>query len=1070
MKTTQSSIYKLTRYETAFRKGKLYFQNGAVKSLKKSEINSCEEYIEARVKGKHIYNVSIWAENNSVTHAVCDCPAFEKHEGICKHIAAVLFSFAEKEEAPKETLGSSFVAEEIIKSYKNRERERVGAVHSSSKVRLLPTIHVISKVRCAVEFKIELSKSYVIKDLCVFADNIKNIKEDTYGKNASFLHLKTAFDKRSREYINVIEKAVEENKAFNNRFNKYARLAELKARELELSGGLLDKLISASEGSEIELVTDSGVKLATVVRENPRFDLMFLDKGGAVFVKTENFMFIKGSENLYVIKDDTLYITDESFRENMEGIITASESYIAPPGFSVGNDDMVYFYNRIIPRISQFVNIFWEGINPSIFEVPETEARFYIDRRTGAMAVVVCILKCGENELNPYKEGDDALYRDKTLEYEINEVLSKYMPYITDEGEFFIEDDEEALFEFISKGVDELKLYGEVFVSDSFKKIKVRQASKISVGLSLKGDLLELDFFSDEFDLKELRRLLKSYRRRQKFHRLKDGTYFTLEENSLSDISEAADTLGLFEKDSDLTSFNLPLYRATYLDRIFSKNKDVSRDANFRSLIRNIKSAGDGDFEIPKTLKSVLRPYQKYGFRWLKTMQTCGFGGILADDMGLGKSVQILSLLLSEKEKEDSDKRPSLIVCPASLVYNWEAEIKKFTPELSALIVAGTSGEREEKLVSAESYDVVITSYDLLKRDIELYENISFQFQIIDEAQYIKNHSTQSAKAVKQIRAKNKFALTGTPIENRLSELWSIFDYLMPGFLFSCARFRKELESPALKEGDQNAVERIKNMVAPFILRRLKGDVLKELPEKTETIFVSNMEEEQKKLYAANVEQLKRLLKNQRYSSLGSEKLQLLSMLTRLRQLCCDPALCYEDYKGGSAKLESCITIIREAIDGGHKVLLFSQFTSMLEIIESRLEEEGIPFYTLTGATSKEERIRLVSSFQNDETPLFLISLKAGGTGLNLTAADVVIHFDPWWNIAAQNQATDRTHRIGQKNKVTVYKLIAKDTIEEKILSLQKNKKDLADSIITGENVDITRLSPEELTYLLGGE
>ena len=451
-------------------------------------------------------------------------------------------------------------------------------------------------------------------------------------------------------------------------------------------------------------------------------------------------------------------------------------------------------------------------------------------------------------------------------------------------------------------------------------------------------------------------------------------------------------------------------------------------------------------------------------------MQTCGFGGILADDMGLGKSVQILSLLLSEKEKEDSDKRPSLIVCPASLVYNWEAEIKKFTPELSALIVAGTSGEREEKLVSVESYDVVITSYDLLKRDIELYENISFQFQIIDEAQYIKNHSTQSAKAVKQIKAKNKFALTGTPIENRLSELWSIFDYLMPGFLFSCARFRKELESPALKHGDQNAVERIKNMVAPFILRRLKSEVLKELPEKTETIFVSNMEEEQKKLYAANVEQLKRLLKNQRYSSLGSEKLQVLSMLTRLRQLCCDPALCYEDYRGGSAKLESCITIIREAIDGGHKVLLFSQFTSMLEIIESRLEEEGIPFYTLTGATSKEERIRLVSSFQNDETPLFLISLKAGGTGLNLTAADVVIHFDPWWNIAAQNQATDRTHRIGQKNKVTVYKLIAKDTIEEKILSLQKNKKDLADSIITGENVDITRLSPEELTYLLGGE
>jgi len=449
-------------------------------------------------------------------------------------------------------------------------------------------------------------------------------------------------------------------------------------------------------------------------------------------------------------------------------------------------------------------------------------------------------------------------------------------------------------------------------------------------------------------------------------------------------------------------------------------------------------------------------------------MDACGFGGILADDMGLGKSVQVLSLLLSEKESKTGGT--SIIVCPASLVDNWEAEIKKFTPLLSCLIVTGTGLERQKKIMTAGNYDVVITSYDLLKRDIDFYENISFRFQIIDEAQYIKNHSTQSARAVKRVRSKNKFALTGTPIENRLSELWSIFDYLMPGFLFSYARFRKDLESPALKDGDETAIKRIRALVSPFILRRLKGDVLKELPEKTETVFVSNMEEEQRKLYAANVELLKTMLRKKSHASLGEDTIQILSMLTRLRQLCCDPALCYEDYRGGSAKLESAVTLVKEAIEGGHKVLLFSQFTSMLEIIESRLEEEGIPFYTLTGSTSKEERIRLVTSFQADKTPVFLISLKAGGTGLNLTAADVVIHFDPWWNVAAQNQATDRTHRIGQKNTVTVYKLISKDTIEEKILSLQKNKKELADSIITGENVDITKMSRDELVRLLGGE
>ena len=1067
MKITQSAIYKLCKYETAFKKGKLYYKNQAVKSVKKSQINSDEEYIEAKVKGKHTYNVSIWAENNSVTHAVCDCPAFEKYEGLCKHIAAVLFSFAEKEEAPVDITGSSKMAEEIIKSYKNNEKERAGAQVLAKRAELLPTIHILSKNRCQAEFKINFDKAYLIKDLCAFADNVKNLREDSYGKNASFLHMRAAFDKTSQEYIKIIEAAAEENKAFNNCYNKYAKLAELKARTLELSGGLLDRLIKAAEGKILEIEAGGEDFFVEVKKENPKFSFVIMNREDSVFIKTGTFMFLTGTEGLYVIKDGCLYITDKGFKEAMEKVVTASDSFIAPAGFSVSFDDMIYFYNRVIPIISPYVNIFWEGTEPEKFQAPETEVSFYIDKRGSASAVVLCKIQCGVDEINPFKEGEDMSFRDSSAEYEIKAVLSKYMPYITDEGEFFIEDSEEELFEFVSKGIEELKIYGSVYVSERFERIKIRQTPKISVGLSLKGDLLELDFFSEEFDLRELRRLLKSYRRKQKYHRLKDGTFFALEENSLSDISEAADALGLFEKETEEASFKLPRYRALYLDNVFSKSVGVSRDGNFRNLIRNIKAAEDGDFEIPKELKNILRPYQRQGFRWLKTMDFCGFGGILADDMGLGKSLQVLSVLLSEKESDKTST--SLIVCPASLVYNWEAEIKKFTPSLTCQIITGTSAQREEKIKNAEKYDIVITSYDLLKRDILLYDNLNFRFQIIDEAQYIKNYSTQSAKAVKEVRAKTKFALTGTPIENRLSELWSIFDYLMPGFLFSYARFKKELETPALKDGDLDILNRIKGLVSPFILRRLKKDVLKELPEKNETVFISNMEEEQRKLYAANVEELRLMLKKSRHQGFGQDAVQVLSMLTRLRQLCCDPSLCYEDYKGGSAKLESAITLIKEAIESGHKVLLFSQFTSMLEIIESRLEEEGIDFYTLTGATPKEERIRLVSKFQEDKTPVFLISLKAGGTGLNLTAADVVIHFDPWWNVAAQNQATDRTHRIGQKNAVTVYKLITKDTVEEKILLIQRNKKELADSIITGENVDITKLSKEELIEILGG-
>ena len=364
-----------------------------------------------------------------------------------------------------------------------------------------------------------------------------------------------------------------------------------------------------------------------------------------------------------------------------------------------------------------------------------------------------------------------------------------------------------------------------------------------------------------------------------------------------------------------------------------------------------------------------------------------------------------------------------------------------------------------------------MTSYDLLKRDIPLYEHKEFRYQILDEAQYIKNHATQNARAVKAVHSRQRFALTGTPIENRLSELWSIFDYLMPGFLYSYSRFRERLEVPIVKNGDSAALERLSRMTSPFILRRLKKDVLKELPEKTETVLYSTMEEEQRKVYAANVvlarQKLSEDISSKQAGDGEKNKMAVLALLTRLRQICCDPGLCYENYSGGSAKLEGCMELLKEAAAAGHKVLLFSQFTSMLAILEERLKKEGLRFFTLQGSTPKEKRAAMVDSFNTDETNVFLISLKAGGTGLNLTGADVVIHYDPWWNLSAQNQATDRAHRIGQKNSVQVYKLIAKDTIEEKIQQLQESKKELADAVIRQGDGVITSLTPEQLLDML---
>ena len=350
---------------------------------------------------------------------------------------------------------------------------------------------------------------------------------------------------------------------------------------------------------------------------------------------------------------------------------------------------------------------------------------------------------------------------------------------------------------------------------------------------------------------------------------------------------------------------------------------------------------------------------------------------------------------------------------------------------------------------------------------MEQYGELHFRFQIIDEAQYIKNAATQSARAVKAVNAGTRFALTGTPVENRLGELWSIFDYLMPGFLFGAQHFRKEYELPIVRDQDGEALDRLRRITGPFILRRVKKDVLRELPDKLETVVYSRMEEEQKNLYAAGAARLKERLDRSEGEGLGEERFQVLADLTRLRQICCDPRLCYENYKGGSAKLETCMDLVRRGVEGEHKILLFSQFTSMLELIESRLNQEGIASYKLTGATSKEERMRLVGEFASDATPVFLISLKAGGTGLNLTAADIVIHYDPWWNVAAQNQATDRSHRIGQDKQVTVFKLIARNTVEENILTLQESKSRLSDQVITGDGGSFGGLTREDILRIL---
>ena len=538
-------------------------------------------------------------------------------------------------------------------------------------------------------------------------------------------------------------------------------------------------------------------------------------------------------------------------------------------------------------------------------------------------------------------------------------------------------------------------------------------------------------------------------------------------------MSALLDVMKNYADKKNPDTIKMPLFRALYLDELLAEKESVELKKNreYRKLIGKMRSYENGDYEVPQSLEAVLREYQRDGFYWIKTLKENGFGGILADDMGLGKTLQILAFLLSEKEQgKVGDELRTLIVAPASLVYNWKKEVERFTPQLSVCVMAGTAHERKELIKNQTSnVDVWITSYDLLKRDIELYQDIVFANEIIDEAQYIKNQTTHAAKSVRLVNSSFRMALTGTPMENRLSELWSIFDYLMPGFLYGYTRFRSEIETLIVSDKDEDAMTRLRAMIHPFILRRLKKDVLKELPEKQEEIVTVALSGEQKKLYQAHSQRLKMFLEDQNDEDFAQNKLQILAELTKLRQLCCGPELLLENYKGENAKLETCIELITQAIAGGHKILLFSQFTSMLDLIGEELKKAKIDYYRIDGSVKKEARMEMVEQFQNpqNQVSVFCISLKAGGTGLNMTAADIVIHYDPWWNKAAQNQATDRAHRIGQKHAINVYQLIAEETIEQKICELQQVKEDLAEEVLSGEGISSTQFNKDEIMNLL---
>ena len=567
---------------------------------------------------------------------------------------------------------------------------------------------------------------------------------------------------------------------------------------------------------------------------------------------------------------------------------------------------------------------------------------------------------------------------------------------------------------------------------------------------------------------------MEKYKIKKKFYRLKNGSFLNLNENEdIEFLDKLSSGMEINFNEIKDNVVKLPVNRTLYLNELLKKfnNTKTTKNSKYKEIVENLEKDNiNEEIPLPQKVNAELRDYQKIGYNWLKTLENYKFGGILADDMGLGKTLQLLTVIESYIESDEQNKMASIVISPSSLALNWMAEAKKFTPNLKVQIISGKSSERKEKIESIKNYDLIITSYDLLKRDIEKYKELDYTFKYIiaDEAQYLKNSTTQNAKAIKELKAETRYALTGTPIENSLAELWSIFDYIMPGYLFQYKKFKSMYETPIVKDESQDAMAKLKMLIEPFVLRRTKKEVLTELPEKTITVLNNTMDEEQEKIYMSYLAKAKQEVADQiKMNGFEKSQIMILAALTRLRQICCHPGLFISDYKGESSKLNQCIEIIEDAINSGHKILLFSGYTSMFEIIQEELSKRNINYFKLTGSTKVNERIKLVDEFnKNPDIKIFLISLKAGGTGLNLTGADMVIHYDPWWNASAENQATDRAYRIGQKNNVQVYKLITTNSIEEKIFELQQKKSELVDNMLSTKTSFISKFSKEDIMNL----
>lgn len=715
----------------------------------------------------------------------------------------------------------------------------------------------------------------------------------------------------------------------------------------------------------------------------------------------------------------------------------------------------------LLPALEQAGTVTLDGaLAERIIRRPLT-VRAYFDR-DDKMVLCRTTFQYGDEEIDPFapetpKDEDRILMlRDVAGERKALDLLAAF-GFRMQKGRVLL-GGQENIYRFLTDGIFKMKEAAEVFCSDDFRRMTPRKPH-FSGSLRMQDGALQLEMTENGEPSDEILAILRALRDRKRYFRLKDGTFLSLEDmdewRELAEAAVGADSEQDSERPAERGVVEIAAFRAAYMTSLLEGSTlPVKADDSVRQMVESLGSDGD---PCPAPLDKILRPYQMRGFMWMQAIDRLHMGGILADDMGLGKTLQVISLLLWANRQKDNDCA-SIVVAPTSLVYNWMSEIERFAPELRVAAAEGSQARRAQTIKRLSGpdrdIDIYLTSYPLIRRDIALLSQVQFRFAILDEAQYIKNAMSVGAGAVKQLKAKTRFALTGTPMENHPGELWSIFDFVLPGYLLSFAQFMHRF-------GTGEEMDVLRRRIRPFLLRRLKGDVLKELPEKVEIQLMADMTDEQRRVYQASLQRLR-----PQVTDVKANHIEVLAAITELRQICGHPSLVLPDYAASSGKLDLLLDVLPGSLEAGHRALIFSQFTRMLRILQRRLEAVGIECMYLDGDTPPKRRIEMVKQFNEGQAQVFLISLKAGGSGLNLVGADTVIHFDPWWNPAAEDQATDRAHRIGQKNTVNVIRLITRGSIEEQVVKLGARKRELFDQMITAGEAMPTQLTPEDISAL----